>query len=103
MSDLSLLSDREVAYTRPGFAGVFDVVDGTRRELESNGGPVAVTPASLAAAGPGGLHAWGYRKKAPTLRETEPATEIAIGDDETERVAYWLDATGTPRATVIVR
>jgi hypothetical protein len=102
-SDLSLLSTREVAYARPGFTGVFDVLDGTRRELESSGGPVAVTAVALIAAGPGGLRSWGYRQTAPTLVSPEPATEVAIGDSETERVAYWLDATGTARMTVIFR
>jgi hypothetical protein len=101
LSELSVLSGREVAYARPGFAGVFDVADGTRRELESGGGPLAVTSVSLAAAGPGGLRSWGYRQKAATLLSPEPATEVAIGDSETERVAYWLDATGAARFTVI--
>jgi hypothetical protein len=103
LTDLSVLSAREVAYTRLGFAGVFDVADGTRRELESSGGPVAATPVSLVAAGSGGLRSWGFRQKAPMLVSAEPATEVAIGDSESERVAYWLDATGAPRQTVIFR
>jgi hypothetical protein len=103
VSEVSLLSSREVAYARPGFTGVFDVLDRTRRELESGGGPVAVTAVALIAAGPGGLRSWGYRQPAPTLVSPEPATEVAIGDSESERVAYWLDATGTPRLTVIFR
>lgn len=103
VSELSLLSAREVVYARPGFAGVFDVATGTRRELESSAGPVAVTPVSLVVAGPGGLRSWGYRQKAPTVVSPEPATEVAIGDSELERVVYWLDAAATPRTTVIVR
>ena len=63
VSELSLQSDREVVYARPGFAGVFDVADGTRRELESGGGPVAVTSVAFVAGGPGGLASWGYERK----------------------------------------
>ena len=103
VSELSLQSGREVVYARPGFAGVFDVADGTRRELESGGGPVAVTSVAFIAGGPGGLASWGYKRKAPTLLSPEPASAVAIGDAELERVAYWLDAAGAPRATVIVR
>ena len=39
VSDLSLLSAREVAYARPGFAGVFDVLDGTRRSSRAAAAP----------------------------------------------------------------
>jgi hypothetical protein len=56
---------------------------------------------SFASAGPRGLRSWGCRQKAPTLVSAEPATEVAIGDSETERVTYWLQAAGTARATVI--
>ena len=103
VSELSLQSGREVVYARPGFAGVFDVADGTRRELESGGGPVAVSSVAFVAGGPGGLASWGYKRKAPTLLSPDPASKIAIGDAELERIAYWLDANGAPRATVIVR
>jgi hypothetical protein len=101
LTDFAVLSHREVAYARPGFVGVFDIIAATRRELSSDGGPLAVTPVALIAAGPAGLSSWGYRQKAATLVSAEPATEVAIGDSETERFAYWIDAAGTPRATLI--
>ena len=47
---LAPVSDRHVAYTKPGLIGVFDAVRGTWRELESTSGVVG---SALLAAGPG--------------------------------------------------
>ena len=42
ITDARIVWDREVAYTRPGFTGVFNVVSGKRRELDGPG-PAART------------------------------------------------------------
>lgn len=96
--DASLLSDRFVAYSRPGFTGILDVATGKRRELPGSG------PASawaLLSAAPDGLRTWTYGAKAPQVLATEPAREVAIGETDTAPVAFWLDANGNPRSAAI--
>jgi hypothetical protein len=66
-------------------------VRGSWRELESTSGTVG---SALLAAGPGGLRAWAHTQPAATILSSEAATEVALGGN----VAYWLDATGTPRS-----
>ena len=41
VSEFSIVGEREVAYARPGFVGILDVVNGKRRELPSAGGALA--------------------------------------------------------------
>ena len=54
VTEFRVVGEREVAYARPGFVGVLDVVGGKRRELPSTGGALAADPrASSPAARPG--------------------------------------------------
>ena len=85
------LSDRHVAYAKPGLIGVFDAVRGSYRELEATS--AAATAAALLASRPGGLRAWGRGRPAATVLNADPASEVALGDG----VAYWLDGAGTPQ------
>ena len=62
------VSERHVAYTKPGLIGVFDAVRGSWRELESTSGTVG---AALLAAGPGGLRAWAQTR--PRRRSSAPS------------------------------
>ena len=66
VSELSLLSAREIVVRETRLRGMFDVISGARRELESSGGPIAVGDVSLVAARPGGLRSWGCRAKTTT-------------------------------------
>ena len=88
---LQPVSERHVAYTKPGLIGVFDAVRGSYRELQSTSGAVG---AGLLAAGPGGLRAWAQTAPAATILSSEPAAEVALGGN----VAYWLDASGAARS-----
>ncbi len=103
IAQATALSDRLVAYTRQGAAGVLDVANGRWRELPSSGGALAATPAAFAAASGGGLLAWSTGRAASTLLSADAATEVAIGDDGDETVAYWLDGTGTARSAALPR
>ena len=58
VTEFSIVGERDVAYARPGFVGVLDVVNGTRRELPSAGGVLAAntarcSPAARRASAPG--------------------------------------------------
>lgn len=97
VSEFSIVGEREVAYARPGFVGVLDVVGGTRRELSSTGGPVAASNLAVFAGGPTGLRAWLVNREAASTVSAEAATEVAVGFGETT-VVYWLDGAGTPRS-----
>jgi hypothetical protein len=100
-ADASILSDREVAYTRPGVAGVLDIATGKRRELPSEPGPVAVSPWSVVAAAAGGVRAWTAGRSAAELLAPVVGREVAAGsDDDGETVAYWLDAGGVAQSAV---
>jgi hypothetical protein len=99
--DASIISDRFVAYSRPGFTGILDVANGKRRELPSAGGPVVATAWALVAPSTDGLRAWTYGAKAPKLLAAEPASEVAIGETDIAPVAFWLDASGNPKAAAI--
>jgi hypothetical protein len=101
-TDASILSDREVAYTRPGFAGVLDVANGKRRELPSDPGPVAASPWSLVAAAADGVRAWTAGRSASTVLAPVVGREVAAAvDDDNETVAYWLDAGGVAQSAVV--
>ncbi len=102
-SEITALSDRLVAYTRPGVARVVDVATGRYRELPSTGGRIAATPFAFAAASSSGVLSWTTGRAASALLGTGAATEVAIGDDVRETVAYWLDGTGVARSAVVPR
>jgi hypothetical protein len=100
-ADVSIGSDREVAYTRPGYSGVLDVANGKRRELESAGGPVVLFGGVLAAAGPTGVRAWILGRPAAEFVSAEPATDVAVGYGLNEAFTYWIDAGGNARSRAI--
>ena len=75
------VSDRHVAYTKPGLIGVFDAVRGSYRELKSTS--AAASASALLAAGPGGLRAWA--QTGPRRRSSPP-----------NRRARWRWATASP-------
>jgi hypothetical protein len=95
VANLRPLSDRHVAYAKPGLIGVFDAVRGNFHELE--GTSAAATASALLASGPGGLRAWTASRTAATVLTADPASEVALGDG----VAYWLDAAGNPQTADI--
>ena len=95
VDNLRPLSDRHVAYAKPGLMAVFDAVRGNYRELE--GTSAAATASALLASGPGGLRAWTASRPAATVLTADPASEVALGDG----VAYWLDGAGTPQTADI--
>ena len=99
----SILSNRAVAYTRPGFAGVLDIADGKRRELPSAPGPVAVTGWgwSLVAAAAGAVRSWTIGRSAPALLAPGVGREVAAGETDNGTVAYWLDAGGVAQSAVV--
>jgi hypothetical protein len=97
VSEFSIVGEREVAYARPGFVGVLDVVDGKRRELPSAGGALAANNLALFSGGPAGISAWRVSLDAPSQLTTEAASELAVSYGETT-VVYWLDGTGTPHS-----
>ena len=99
--DASILSDRMVAYARPGFSGVIDVATGKRRELVSTGGPVVASAWALLGSAADSLHSWTYGSQAPAMIATAPASELAIGETDAEPIAYWLDSTGVPQSAAI--
>ncbi len=99
--DASILSDRFVAYSRPGFAGILDVANGKRRELPSAGGPVVASAWALVATAADGVRSWTYGSAAAALLNPGPATEVAIGETDTQAVAYWLDAASNPQSAAI--
>ena len=99
--DASVLSDRFVAYSRPGFTGILDVANGKRRELPSAGGPVVASAFALVATAADGVRSWSYGSPAASLLNPGPATEVAIGETDDLPVAYWLDATGDPQSATI--
>jgi hypothetical protein len=95
VDNLRPLSDRHVAYAKPGVIGVFDAVRGRYRELE--GISAAATASGLLAYGTDGLRAWRSDRSAALTLNAGPASEVALGDG----VAYWLDAVGTPQTADI--
>jgi hypothetical protein len=97
VSEFSLVGEREVAYARPGFVGVLDVVNGKRRELPSTGGPLAANNLAVFSGGPSGLSTWLVNRAAATAVTAEPASEVAVGFGE-DTVVYWLDGAGTARS-----
>jgi hypothetical protein len=84
VSDFRIVSDRDVAYTRPGFTGLLNVVTGERRELA---GPGATNGWMLVAGGADGLRVW---PDAAPLADG-PVSDVAVSVDN---VVYWLDAAG---------
>ena len=92
VTDVMTMWDRKLAYARPGFSGLLDIVSGKRHELESSG-PLVSASAILFAGSPTGLRMWRASRPAPKLIEPGAATDVAIDDDG----VYWLDATGAPR------
>jgi hypothetical protein len=97
VSEFSIVGEREVAYARPGFVGVLDVVNGRRRELPSAGGALAANNLALFTGGPAGISAWRVSQDAPSPVTAEPASELAVGYGETT-VVYWLDGAGAPHS-----
>ena len=97
VTEFSVVGEREVAYARPGFVGVLDVVNGKRRELPSTGAPLAANNLALFSGGPAGLSAWLVSRDAATPVTTEAASEVAVGFGETT-VVYWLDGNGAARS-----
>jgi hypothetical protein len=91
VDDLRLLSERRVAYSRPGLIGSFDAVSGRYRQLE--GTSTAASAGALLAYGNGGVRAWVSGRPAAVTLSGGPASEVALGDG----VAYWLDAAGAPQ------
>ena len=97
VSEFSIVGEREVAYARPGFVGILDVVNGKRRELPSAGGALAANNLALFSGGPEGISAWRVSRDEPSPVTGEAASELAVGYGETT-VVYWLDGTGAPRS-----
>lgn len=100
VTEARVVGEREVAYARPGFVGVLDVVSGTRRELPSTDAPLAANNLAVFSGGAAGLDAWIIGKKAPAKVAAEPASEVAVSSGDGTFV-YWLDATGTPHSAEI--
>jgi hypothetical protein len=96
--EATIISNRFVAYTRPGFTGILDVANGQRRELPGSG---AAGAWALVTAAPDGVRTWVYGDKAPKLLAAEAAREVAIGDTSIAPVAFWLDEAGNPRVAAI--
>jgi hypothetical protein len=95
VGEVRIVSDREVAYTRPGFTGVLNVAGGKRRELDG----VGVTNGwTLLAGGDAGLRAWSDDMPAAKRIAAGPVTDAALSDGFTAGVAFWLDAGGTVHA-----
>ena len=94
----TIISNRFVAYARPGFTGILDVANGKRRELPGSG---AAGAWALVTAAPDGVRTWVYGDKAPKLLVAGAATEVAIGETAIAPVAFWLDANGIPRSAGI--
>ncbi|WP_028063198.1 hypothetical protein [Solirubrobacter soli] len=91
VTDVRVVSDREVAYTRPGFTGVLDIASGKLRELD---GPGISTGWTLVAGGDAGMRAWSDDQKAATTLAPGPVSDVAISDGFVAGVTYWLDASG---------
>ena len=89
-----VLSERHVAYTRPGFAGVIDVRTGRRSEQPAAPGPLAVGDGALVTSTPAGVFA------GSTLLASAPGTELAV--HARSHRAYWLDAAGAPQSAPTV-
>ena len=70
------VSERHVAYTKPGLIGVFDAVRGSYRELQSTSGAVG---AGLLGGRPRRPAGWGASAPAATILSSEPAAEVALG------------------------
>jgi hypothetical protein len=97
VGEASILGDRFVAYTRPGFTGIVDVANGKRRELPGTGAATAWALVTATDA----VRSWTYGDKAPRVLATEPASEVAIGETTIAPVAFWLDPNGNPRSADI--
>ena len=97
VTEFSVVGERSVAYARPGFVGVLDVVSGTRRELASAGGALAADHRALYSGGPEGLKRWMLNSTTPITLSSESVSEVAVGVGEAA-VVYWLDGTGTPHS-----
>jgi hypothetical protein len=94
ITDVRIVSDREVAYTRPGFSGVLDVAGGKLRELD---GPGSANGWTLVAGGDAGVRVWSDDEKSAKTIAAGPVSDVAISDGFVAGVTYWLDADGNPR------
>jgi hypothetical protein len=100
ITDARIVSDREVAYTRPGFTGVLNVASAKRRELDGPG-PAATNGWTLVAGGEAGMRTWSDDQTAARTIAPGPVSDAAISDGFTAGIAYWLDAGGAAHSAAI--
>ena len=97
-TDVAILADGRLAYTRRGFTGVLEIATGMRRELPSNG-PIARDAWMFAAGDATGVRMWDDARRKPRLVAAGPAAEVAVAYGT--GVVYWLDPAGTPQTRTL--
>jgi hypothetical protein len=98
VTDIRVVSDREVAYTTAGATGVLNLASGKRPELD---GPGVSNSWTLLVGGDAGVRAWPDDQRTAATVADGPATDVALSDGFTAGVAYSLAVAGNPRSVTI--